>query len=191
MLTRLANQVVPDFDRQVGPPRQNPEIVVRRSRNEGVAVILLVEREHVVAAGERPEECDREAGDGLFTLEFGGAVGFLPAALLAIETAVEHADRAVISQVVSRRHIGQAALEAVVEPHDLVPDALIAVDVERADGLDAIRTARASGKKNNQSGKKCQAGLPHRTDLRHPAFLASSSEQNHRSPLLSSIRVGP
>ena len=31
----------------------------------------------------------------------------------------------------------------------------------------------------------------HWCDLRHPAFRASSSEQNHRSPLLSSIRVGP
>jgi hypothetical protein len=67
-LTRLANEFVPDFDRQAGLPCQNPKIAVGRARDESVAVILLVEREHVIPAGERPEESDREAGDGIFTL---------------------------------------------------------------------------------------------------------------------------
>jgi hypothetical protein len=42
----------------------------------------------------------------------------------------------------------------VVKPYDLVPDALIAIEVERADRLDAIRTAWASGEECKQSYKK-------------------------------------
>ena len=105
-LTRLTNQAFPDFDRQVGPSRQDPKIIVRWACDEGVTIVLLIECEHVIAAGKRPEESGRETGDGFLTLEPRGAIGFFPSTLLAVDAIIEHADRPIIPQFVSRSHVG-------------------------------------------------------------------------------------
>ena len=191
MLSGSADQVVPDFGRQTGPPRQYPEVAMRRTRNEGVAVIVLVERKHVIASGERPEKGYRETSNGLLTLEFRGAISFFPPTLITVKAAIKDADRAVISQVIGRRHIGQATLEAMVETHDLVPNALVAVDIERTDRFNTIRTASTPHQQNKGCNQSDQSAAFHCPNVHQPVFIAPSSEQNHHSPLVFPYWIGP
>tara|TARA_Y100001934_G_scaffold48139_1_gene58561 strand:+ start:1387 stop:2103 length:717 start_codon:yes stop_codon:yes gene_type:complete len=190
MLSGSADQVVPDFGRQIGPPRQYPKVVMRRTRNEGVSVIVLVERKHVIATGERPEKGYRETSNGLLTLEFRCAISFFPPTLITVKAAIKDADRAVISQVIGRRHIGQATLEAMVETHDLVPNALVAVDIERTDGFNTIRTASTPHQQNKSRNQSDQAVAFHYPNVHQSALIASSSEKNNHSPLVFPHGIG-
>ena len=107
----------------------------------------------MVPASERPEERHGEAGRISVALEHGATIGFLPAAVLAIEAFVEHADGPVIAQRVGRRHVRQSALEAVVEAHDLEPFALVPLDVEWTYRLNALWYSRAATDECGQQQK--------------------------------------
>jgi hypothetical protein len=72
----------------------------------------------LIAASKRPQESGRETGDGFFTLEPRGAIGFFPSTVLAVE--------------------------AVVETYDRPPP--VVFYVEGTSGLDAIGTTVASAK---------------------------------------------
>lgn len=152
--SRLIDQAVSDIRREVGLAGQDPEIVLRWASNQSPAVILLVECSDMVAASERPEEGYGEASCVRRALEHGATIGFLPAAAFAVKALVQNAYGAVVAQRVRCGHVRQSALEAVVEAHDLEPLALVALNVEGTNGLDAVWNSGAATDKYRQQHKQ-------------------------------------
>ena len=69
-------------------------------------------------------------GHSFIALKPRRAFGFAPFAFFTIKPPVEDADRPVITKIVSSSNVGQAALETVVQAHDLVPNSGVAIDIE-------------------------------------------------------------
>jgi hypothetical protein len=67
-------------------PGQNPQIFFVWAANQGIAVVLLVKFDYVVAAVEGPEKSDFEACDIWLTNEVGASFGLLPLACLVVES---------------------------------------------------------------------------------------------------------
>ena len=106
--------------------RENPEIVRTAAADEGVGIVL-VDQHHAVVGVERTEERDAQ--------ESGRVCLFsLPDCRLRLavfDSGVNDLDRAVrILRIVGLRLL-HAALEAMVEPGDLIPLAEIAAQVKR------------------------------------------------------------
>ena len=85
----------------------------------------------MVAAVERTEEGDLERSRVLLAREQGLADGTLPLAPGHGKTPVHHLHAAVCLRRVLGGHIGHAPLETMVQPRQFVPQALVALQIER------------------------------------------------------------
>jgi len=119
-------------------PAQDPEVFPVGMADDG-PLIVLVELDDPVGAGERPEEADLELGVGRLVDDPGLAAD---RALLAVErllaAGVDDVDIPVVAKRIVGRDADAALLEALGDGRDLVPRPEVPLNVDRGHDLERL-----------------------------------------------------
>src|SRR3569623_1139067 len=130
--------------------REYPQIITIRTRHPRVAIVRVAHH-LIVRAINRPEKRHLQSADVPRPLEARHASCIVPRVLRRIETAIVHLDAAIRQQPVLRRHIGQTAFEAMIEPRDFIPTTEIALPLAAARRMQSLGHARATDEQRHHS----------------------------------------
>ena len=114
---------------------------------------MLVERDDMIAAYERPEESDGKTRRIPGALKHSAAFSLVLSTSRATEASIHYANGSVNTQRLGRRYVRETGLDALVEAHDLKPFFLVPLYVEVPDCLDASGFAGAVCQEQGRKSK--------------------------------------
>ena len=97
--TGLFDDSIPGPARKIWPSRQNPKIAARWAGDGSPSIVFLIQRKHMIAASEWPEEGNGQTGYVWIALEYRTSVRLLPPTTLRIKASIENIDRAIVRRV--------------------------------------------------------------------------------------------